>query len=116
MIGSRMNTAAVTWFILQKMHSGMSLSTLVVLQTIPAFMMLSFTGVIIDREDRRRLIIVLPLAGRSNTKYTESIRLNFCPLMVSCTTTKDSRKNEAGHPVRERWIGPPGIRQTVAGW
>jgi DHA3 family macrolide efflux protein-like MFS transporter len=59
MIGSGMNTAAVTWFILQKTHSEMSLSTLVVLQTIPALMMLPFTGVIIDREDRRRLIIVL---------------------------------------------------------
>jgi len=59
MIGSGMNTAAVTWFILQKTHSEMSLSSLVVLQTIPALLMLPFTGVIIDREDRRRLIIIL---------------------------------------------------------
>jgi len=59
MIGSGMNTAAVTWFILQKTHSEMSLSSLVVLQTIPALFMLPFTGVIIDREDRRRLIIIL---------------------------------------------------------
>lgn len=59
MIGSGMNTAAVTWFILQSTHSELSLSALVVLQTIPALMMLPFTGVIIDREDRRRLIIVL---------------------------------------------------------
>ena len=59
MIGSGMNTAAVTWFILQKTHSEMSLSSLVVLQTIPALLMLPFTGVIIDREDRRRLIIML---------------------------------------------------------
>jgi MFS family permease len=59
MIGSGMNTAAVTWFILQATHSEMSLSTLVVLQTVPALLMLPFTGVIIDREDRRRLIIML---------------------------------------------------------
>src|SRR5262245_19432911 len=59
MIGSGMNTAAVTWFILQKTHSEMSLSTLVILQTIPALLMLPFTGVIIDREDRRRLIMML---------------------------------------------------------
>src|SRR5262245_6584469 len=57
MIGRGMNTAAVTWFILQKTHSEMSLSSLVVLQTIPALLMLPFTGVIIDREDRRRLIM-----------------------------------------------------------
>src|SRR5215475_11661064 len=59
MIGSGMNTAAVTWFILQATHSEMSLSTLVVLQTIPALLLLPFTGVIIDREDRRRMIMVL---------------------------------------------------------
>src|SRR5438128_7246389 len=59
MIGTGMNTAAVTWFILQATHSEMSLSTLVVLQTLPALLMLPFTGVIIDREDRRRLIMLL---------------------------------------------------------
>src|SRR5881396_2148526 len=59
MIGTGMNTAAVTWFILQATNSEMSLSTLVVLQTVPALLMLPFTGVIIDREDRRRLIIML---------------------------------------------------------
>src|SRR5262249_41620242 len=36
-----------------------SLSTLVVLQTVPALLMLPFTGVLIDREDRRRLVMVL---------------------------------------------------------
>src|SRR5437870_2625469 len=59
MIGTGMNTAAVTWFILQATHSEMSLSTLVVLQTLPALLMLPFTGVIIDREDRRHLIMLL---------------------------------------------------------
>jgi DHA3 family macrolide efflux protein-like MFS transporter len=59
MIGSGMNSAAVTWFILQATHSEMSLSALVVIQTVPALLMLPFTGVIIDREDRRRLIMVL---------------------------------------------------------
>ncbi len=59
MIGSGMNTAAVTWFILQATHSEMSLGALVVLQTIPAMLMLPFTGVIIDREDRRRLVMLL---------------------------------------------------------
>src|SRR5436189_4422850 len=59
MIGSGMNTAAVTWFILQATHSEMSLSTLVVLQTLPMLLMLPFTGVIIDREDRRHLVMLL---------------------------------------------------------
>src|SRR5271157_668268 len=59
MLGSGMNSAAVAWTILQRTHSEMALGTLAVLQTIPAMMMLPFTGVIIDREDRRRLVMWL---------------------------------------------------------
>ncbi len=59
MVGSGMNSAGVTWFVLQKTHSEMALGTLLMLQTIPALMMLPFTGVVIDREDRRRLLMVL---------------------------------------------------------
>jgi MFS family permease len=59
MLGSGMNSAAVAWYILQATHSEMALGTFAVLQTIPAMLMLPFTGVIIDREDRRRLVMML---------------------------------------------------------
>jgi MFS family permease len=59
MLGSGMNSAAVAWYILQATHSEMALGTLAVLQTLPAMLMLPFTGVIIDREDRRRLVMML---------------------------------------------------------
>ena len=62
MIGSGMNSAAVTWFVLQATHSEMALGTLLMLQTVPALLMLPFTGVVIDREDRRRLVMVLDAA------------------------------------------------------
>src|ERR1700684_314327 len=59
MLGSGMNSAAVAWYILEATHSEMALGTFAVLQTIPAMLMLPFTGVIIDREDRRRLVMWL---------------------------------------------------------
>ncbi len=62
MFGSGMNSAGVTWFILQATHSEMALGTLLMLQTIPALLMLPFTGVVIDREDRRRLVMILDAA------------------------------------------------------
>src|SRR5260221_13525415 len=62
MIGSGMNSAGVTWYVLQKTHSEMALGTLLMLQTIPALLMLPFTGVVIDREDRRRLLMGLDAA------------------------------------------------------
>lgn len=45
MLGSGMNSAAVAWHILQATHSELALSTLAVLQTLPAMLMLPFTGV-----------------------------------------------------------------------
>jgi MFS family permease len=62
MLGSGMNAAAVAWHILQATHSEMALGTLAVLQTLPAMLLLPFTGVIIDREDRRRLVMMLDSA------------------------------------------------------
>src|ERR1700739_4374331 len=62
MLGSGMNSAAVAWHILQATHSEVALGAFAVLQTIPAMVMLPFTGVIIDREDRRRLVMSLDAA------------------------------------------------------
>src|ERR1700745_790140 len=62
MLGSGMNSAAVAWYILQATHSEIALGTFAVLQTIPAMLMLPLTGVIIDREDRRRLVMMLDAA------------------------------------------------------
>src|SRR5450759_4095243 len=59
MIGSGMNAAAVIWYILQATHSEVSLGLLVALQTLPSLLLLPFTGVLIDREDRRHLMIWL---------------------------------------------------------
>ena len=59
MFGSGMNSAAVAWYILQATHNEMALGLLVVLQTVPAMLLLPFSGVVIDREDRRRLVMWL---------------------------------------------------------
>jgi MFS family permease len=64
MIGSGMNSAAVAWYILQATHSTIALGTFAVVQTLPAILLLPFTGVLIDREDRRRLVMMLD-AGRA---------------------------------------------------
>jgi len=69
MIGSGMNSAAVIWYILQATHSEVSLGALIALQTIPSLLLLPFTGVLIDREDRRHLMMWLD-AGRGTIILT----------------------------------------------
>src|SRR3954463_7420272 len=63
MFGSGMNSAGVTWYVLQKTHSEISLGWLLVLTTLPAMAVLPFSGVLIDREDRRHIVMLLD-AGR----------------------------------------------------
>jgi MFS family permease len=62
MIGSGMNSAAVTWYILQATHSEVSLGLMIALMTLPSLALLPLTGVIIDREDRRHLMMGLDCA------------------------------------------------------
>ena len=62
MLGSGMNGAAVTWYVLQATHSELALGTLIALQTVPAMLMMPFSGVIIDRQDRRHLVMTLDIA------------------------------------------------------
>jgi MFS family permease len=59
MIGSGMNSAAVIWYILQATHSEVSLGVMVALMTLPSLLLLPLTGVIIDRNDRRHLMMGL---------------------------------------------------------
>lgn len=59
MVGSGMNSAAVVWYILQATHSEQILGVLVVCQVLPSLLLLPFSGVIIDREDRRHLCMLL---------------------------------------------------------
>jgi MFS family permease len=59
MIGSGMNSAAVNWYILQATHSEQLLGILVVAQALPSLLLMPFSGVVVDREDRRHLVMGL---------------------------------------------------------
>jgi MFS family permease len=72
MIGSGMNSAAVTWYILQATHSEVSLGIMIALMTLPTLALLPLTGVIIDRNDRRHLMMGLD-AARGAVIFTIAI-------------------------------------------
>lgn len=62
MIGSGMNSAAVNWYILQATHSEQLLGMMVVAQALPSLLLMPFSGVVVDREDRRHLVMGLDAA------------------------------------------------------
>jgi MFS family permease len=61
LFGTGMNYAGVTWYILERTNSTVSVSLMIILVTLPGLIVPAFGGVLIDRVDRRYLGIVLDL-------------------------------------------------------
>ncbi|MGD1012088.1 MAG: MFS transporter [Acidimicrobiales bacterium] len=58
LIGTWMQTTAQAWLVLTLTHSAADLGYIVALQTLPVLLFASYGGVIADRVDKRRLMIV----------------------------------------------------------
>ena len=62
LFGSGLNNAGIIWYVLQQTHSESALALLITLITLPSLLFLPFTGLLMDRVDRRRLAITLDLS------------------------------------------------------
>src|SRR5512140_157458 len=59
LFGSGLNHSAIIWYVLQQTHSEKSVALLISLITLPSLFLLPFTGLLIDRVDRRFLSMTL---------------------------------------------------------
>jgi MFS family permease len=59
LIGTWMQTVAQSWLVLQLTHSGTAIGLVVALQTLPVLLLGPYGGVVADRVDKRKLMIVL---------------------------------------------------------
>jgi MFS family permease len=62
LIGTWMQMTAQAWLVLTLTHSSTALGLIVALQTLPVLLLCPYGGVIADRIDKRRLMIVLQMA------------------------------------------------------
>jgi MFS family permease len=62
LIGTWMQTVAQSWLVLQLTHSGTALGLVVALQTLPVLLLGPYGGVVADRVDKRKLMIILQAA------------------------------------------------------
>jgi MFS family permease len=62
LIGTWMQMTAQSWLVVQLTHSSTTLGVIVALQTLPVLLLGPYGGVIADRVDKRRLMIVLQSA------------------------------------------------------
>ncbi len=88
LFGTGMNFAGVTWYILGATNSTVHVSLMVILVTLPGLFVPPFSGVLIDRVDRRYLGIALDVAraaivlGTAALAYLGHLRLWELYLMV----------------------------------
>ncbi len=61
LFGSGLNHAGIIWYVLQQTGSESAVALLVGLITVPSLFFLPFTGLLIDRVDRRYLVIALDM-------------------------------------------------------
>jgi MFS family permease len=61
--GTWMQSVAIAWVILQLTHSATWLGIAIALQTLPVLMLGPYAGVLVDRIDKRRLLIGTQIAG-----------------------------------------------------
>ncbi len=59
LFGSGLSHAGIIWYVLQQTHSEKAVALLVGLMTMPSLLVLPFSGILIDRMDRRHLLIAL---------------------------------------------------------
>ncbi len=62
LMGSGLSHAGIIWYVLQETHSESAVALLVGLITVPSLLFLPFTGLLIDRVDRRHLSIILDVS------------------------------------------------------
>src|SRR5580658_2498448 len=62
LVGTWMQMTAQSWLVLTLTHSSTDLGVIIALQTLPVLLLAPYGGVIADRIDKRRLMIVLQIA------------------------------------------------------
>ena len=61
--GTWMQSVAIAWVILQLTHSATWLGLAIALQTLPVLLLGPYAGVLVDRLNKRRLLIGTQIAG-----------------------------------------------------
>ncbi|HZZ46733.1 MAG TPA: MFS transporter [Pseudonocardia sp.] len=119
MIGTWMQTVAQSWLVLQLTGSATALGVVVALQTLPVLVLGSYGGLIADRTDKRRLMIVLQtIMGLQALvvavlTLTHSVVLWEVYLLAFCLGLCNCFENPARQAFVLEMVGPADLRNAV---
>jgi MFS family permease len=120
LVGTWMQMIAQSWLVLQLTHSSVALGLVVALQTLPVLLLGPYGGLIADRVDKRRLMIVLQSLMALQAlvlgllTVTGNIRVWEIALLASLLGLNTAFENPARQTFMLELVGPAELRNAVS--
>jgi MFS family permease len=120
LIGTWMQMAAQSWLVLTLTNSATTLGLIVALQTLPVLLLGPYGGVIADRVDKRRLMVILQIAMGVQAlilgvlTITGSVRLWEIGALAALLGLNNAFENPARQSFMLEMVGPESLRNAVS--
>jgi MFS family permease len=120
LIGTWMQMTAQAWLVLTLTHSSTWLGVVIALQTLPVLVLGPYGGVIADRVDKRKLMIVLQSAmgvqalALGLLTVTGNVRLWEIGLLAALLGCNNAFENPARQSFMMELVGPEHLRNAVS--
>jgi MFS family permease len=120
MIGTWMQMTAQAWLVLTLTHSSTALGLVVALQTLPVLLLAPYGGVIADRVDKRKLMIVLQSAMGLQAlvlgvlTVTGAVRVWEIGLLAAILGLNNAFENPSRQSFMLEMVGPEHLRNAVS--
>ncbi len=120
LIGTWMQMAAQSWLVLTLTHSATTLGVIVALQTIPVLLLGPYGGVIADRVDKRRLMVILQAAMGVQAlilgllTVTGAVELWQIGVLALLLGLNNAFENPARQSFMLEMVGPESLRNAVS--
>jgi MFS family permease len=120
LIGTWMQMTAQAWLVLTLTHSSTALGLIVALQTIPVLLLAPYGGVIADRVDKRRLMVILQSAMGVQAlilgvlTVTGAVRVWQIGLLAALLGLNNAFENPSRQSFMLEMVGPDHLRNAVS--
>jgi MFS family permease len=118
--GTWMQRTAQAWLVLELTHSGAALGLVVALQTLPVLLLAPYGGVIADRLDKRRVVILLQSAMGIQAltlgllTVTGAARVWQIGVLAALLGLNNAFENPARQSFMLEMVGPDHLRNAVS--
>ena len=120
LVGTWMQMAAQSWLVLTLTHSATTLGLIVALQTLPVLLLGPYGGVVADRIDKRRLMVVLQIAMGLQAlvlgllTVTGAVQLWEIGVLAALLGLNNAFENPARQAFMLEMVGAESLRNAVS--